>query len=255
MTLTRLRSKCRSFGQNSPQVRVLAEFLMMFLHVSLDDIQRFAGKDGESGAREIVPAMRDWCYSKDARTAIWHAGQVLRAARAFRLAKLRGFHAVAVYFSALTLWVYGLIISDSGRESGFNTPMQNETLLEPEQRERRHEVGVSVNSNPFIESAMVILDGDDAPEIRSFIMFNQGQPSLRSTERRRPEQNEPRGGDFFSLRYAKGVMMTAAAIIQTNYPQETACLPPMVNNLLDLMKKLAELSGKDGLCNTKSTVR
>ena len=42
--------------------------------------------------------------------------------------------------------------------------------------------------------------------------------------------------------------MNAAAIIQTNYPQETACLPPMVSNLLDLMKKLAELSGKDGDC-------
>ncbi|PMD43893.1 hypothetical protein L207DRAFT_421186 [Hyaloscypha variabilis F] len=224
-TLTRLRSKCHSFGQNSAEVRVLAEFLMMFLHVSLDDVQRFAGKEGESGARETVPVMREWCSSKDARIALWHAGQVLRAARSFKCTKLRGFHAVAVYFSALTLWVYGLIISDSDRKRGLDTPTQT-------------------HLNPLVETVDVVLDGDDGPDVRSFIMFNQGQPGLRYIEQSSgPEANTLNARKFCSLRRAKGVMMNAANIIQMNYPKQSACLPPMVGNLLDLMKKLGELSG------------
>ncbi|CZR68099.1 uncharacterized protein PAC_17998 [Phialocephala subalpina] len=243
-TLTKLRSKCQSFGKNSPEVRLLAEFLMMLLHVSLDDVQRFAGKEGESSAREIVPAMREWCYSKDARIAIWHAGQVLRAAKDFQHTKLRGFHAVAVYFSALTMWVYGLIISDSDRRSGFDTPMQDRIAVsEQEQRGKHRQFTFPAQSNSLVESASVFLDEDDGPEIRSFIMFNQGRPGLRCTETPRSKENEQYEAQFCRLQCAKGVMMNAAAIIQTNHPEETTCLPPMVGNLLDLMKILGELSG------------
>ncbi|KAE9377617.1 hypothetical protein N431DRAFT_478819 [Stipitochalara longipes BDJ] len=244
-TLTKLRSKCHSCGQDSPEARLLAEFLMMFLHVSLDDVQRFAGKEGECGARDIVPAMREWCSSKDARIAIWHAGQVLRAAKSFKCTKLRGFHAVAVYFSALTLWVYGLIISDSDRKSGFDTSTQNGIMYsEQERRDRNRLPNFSTHPNPLLESASVVLDGDDGPEIRSFIMFNQGQPGLRNNERpSAPDDDRLYTGEFYGLRRAKGVMVNAAAIIQMNYPKHSACLPPMVGNLLELMKKLGELSG------------
>ena len=218
---------------------------MLFLHTSLDDVQRFAGKEGESGARDIVPAMREWCFSKDARIAIWHAGQVLRAARSFKCTKLRGFHAVAVYFSALTLWVYGLIISDSDRKSGFDTPAQNGIRpSEQEKGDKNRLTNFSTHPNPLLESVNVVLDGDDGPEIRSFIMFNQGQPGLRYQERpAAPDSESLQAEEFCGLRRAKGVMLNAAAIIQTNYPEQSACLPPMVGNLLDLMKKLGELSG------------
>jgi hypothetical protein len=218
---------------------------MMFLHVSLDDVQRFAGKEGESGARETVPVMREWCSSKDARIALWHAGQVLRAARSFKCTKLRGFHAVAVYFSALTLWVYGLVISDSDRKSGLDTPTQSGIRCsEQEKREGYRLHSFSAHLSPLVETVDVVLDGDDGPDVRSFIMFNQGQPGLRYTEQSSgPEAKALNAREFCSLRRAKGVMMNATTVIQMNYPKQSACLPPMVGNLLDLMKKLGELSG------------
>lgn len=219
---------------------------MMFLHVSLDDVQRFAGKDGEHEAPEVVPSMRIWCHGKDARTAIWHAGQVLKAAKSFHHTKLRGFHAVAVYFSSLTLWVYGLIINDTGRRSGDNTPTQGESIKSDMSWERLE----SRNSwerrlpNTDEDSAAVVLDGLDVPETRLFISFNQGRPGLTCAENNQHDSTSQRPA-FCSLRQTKSVMENAAAILQANYSRKSDSIPLMVQTLLDLMKKLAELSGKD----------
>lgn len=214
----------------------------MFLNVSLEDVQCFAGKDGEREARDVVSAMREWCNSKEARAAVWHAGQVLRNAKSFRRTKLGGFHAVAVYFSALTLWVYCLITSIAARQSGLETPTENNSLQEQRILGQRRELEAFGPSCVLVESTNVILDGVDAPLVRSFIMFNQGQPGLGVVEKKF-HTDDLREIPFCDLRHAKGVMLNAAAIIQGNYLQ-TASPPPMVRNLLDLMMKLGELSGK-----------
>jgi len=57
-----------------PGFRVTAELLKMTLHVSLDALQRFAGKSGEEEARRASIALEnDWMQSPDARYAVWHA--------------------------------------------------------------------------------------------------------------------------------------------------------------------------------------
>ncbi|KAF9638877.1 hypothetical protein BFW01_g9774 [Lasiodiplodia theobromae] len=106
---------------------LLAEFLQMHLHASLDDMQRFAGKYGEAEARRACASMlvnnnnndpnssnsdfssSSWPTTRASRTAVWHAGQVLRAARSVPPYQLRGADAIAVYYAALTLWVWAVL--------------------------------------------------------------------------------------------------------------------------------------------------
>lgn len=84
--------------QTEPSLEALftLEYLMMLLHVSLEDIQLFSGKSGEEEARRVYPQIRTWTEEASSRTTVWHAGQVLRIARAFERTRLRDFYAVAV---------------------------------------------------------------------------------------------------------------------------------------------------------------
>ncbi|KAK1783800.1 hypothetical protein QBC45DRAFT_455966 [Copromyces sp. CBS 386.78] len=108
------------------------EMFSLALHVDLNQLQSFAGKAGEEEARRASAHFLHqdhypgtgregnggaggagggggWVRSTDARYAVWHAGQVFRAARGLPPTGLRGFNAMAVYFASLTLWVYGLL--------------------------------------------------------------------------------------------------------------------------------------------------
>ncbi|KAK3388990.1 hypothetical protein B0T20DRAFT_511002 [Sordaria brevicollis] len=103
---------------------ITLEMFMLALHVDLNQLQSFAGKAGEEEARRasahflnqegnepsgIGSGGGGWVRSTEARHAVWHAGQVFRAARALPPTGLMGFNAMAVYFASLTLWVYGLL--------------------------------------------------------------------------------------------------------------------------------------------------
>lgn len=217
---------------------------MMILNVSLDDIQSFAGKDDGSSAREIVPSLKEWCQTKDARTALWHAGQVLRAAKSFRQSTLGVFNAVAVYFASLTLWVYGLMISENVQESKVNTSMYGE-IYSDQEHYGQHE---STPSSTHLGTPQyVIIDGEDATELRLFIMFNQGQPCLSWAKDPQVQEIASSRAPFCNLWSGRDVMINAAAIIESTYPQGRTCIPPIVSSLLDLMKRLGELSA--GECN------
>ena len=101
-----------------PELAMLGELLKMILHVSLEDLQTFAGKAGEDEARHITLMLEDdWIQRQDARYAAWHAGQVLRFARQMPPASLRAFNAMAVYFASITLWVYG-VLADASQQPG-----------------------------------------------------------------------------------------------------------------------------------------
>lgn len=106
------------------EASLLSELFMMILHVSPDDLQRFAGKFGEIEARKAGEEFSDWAKTAEARTAVWHAGQVFRAAKALMPAKNRGFNSIALYFASLTLWVYGLMTSASHMKLGTSYDSQ-----------------------------------------------------------------------------------------------------------------------------------
>ncbi|KAL1895866.1 hypothetical protein Sste5346_004963, partial [Sporothrix stenoceras] len=104
------------------EIGLLLEYVMMSLYVSLEDIQRYAGQEGEGEALKLAPTLIDWSQTSAARTAIWHAGQVFRIARRFPPSTLRNVYALALYRSALTLWVYSLL-RNGERASGVSTPV------------------------------------------------------------------------------------------------------------------------------------
>jgi hypothetical protein len=94
----------------SSECSLLIELLAMSLHVSLDDVQSYAGKNDEEESRRIFPLLEQWMNGSDSRHAIWHAGRLLREAKSIpRRGGLYGFWAIAVYHAALTLWAYGVL--------------------------------------------------------------------------------------------------------------------------------------------------
>lgn len=127
---------------------IIAELFMMILHVSLDDLQRFAGKLGEEEARRASTSLeQSWANTPEARCAVWHAGQVLSSARRLAPTSLRRFSAVAVYFAGLTLWTYGLLCSS-----------------DPEQEEAARPI--------------VFVDGEETRDTRAFVQHGRGVPGL-----------------------------------------------------------------------------
>ncbi|KAF2162585.1 hypothetical protein M409DRAFT_69144 [Zasmidium cellare ATCC 36951] len=115
------------------EVHMMSQLLRMNLCVALEDLQLIAGKEGEEEARRVYPSLKQWYRSPECRQALWHAGQVLRAARrpagrspnAAQSAPpdapwLRDFNAVALYHAGLAFWVYGLLSRAISSEDGYN---------------------------------------------------------------------------------------------------------------------------------------
>lgn len=88
----------------SAVAKLFHEFLMMSLHVNADEVTRFAGKCGEDEAHRAYKELQTWASSKQARKAIWHAAQVLRAAREVPPYQLRGPDAFLIYHTVMVLW-------------------------------------------------------------------------------------------------------------------------------------------------------
>jgi hypothetical protein len=110
------------------QEHVLLNLLIMNLHVSLDDLQLFAGKEGEEQARRIYPVLQQWASSSEARSAIWCAGQVFRYAKTFAPGQLTDFYAVAVQHAALAMWAYGVITKANHRPPPLPSQFQSEPV-------------------------------------------------------------------------------------------------------------------------------
>ncbi|KAK4496952.1 hypothetical protein PRZ48_011401 [Zasmidium cellare] len=227
--LTTMSAYCDMHGNLPPEIIFTVEFLIMALHGSLEDIQIFSGKHGEEEARKVYPRIRDWTQDTEARTAVWHAGQVLRIARTFEKTRLRDFYAVAVYQAVLTLWVYGMV-TNVARKSGDKTPIhtnRSSMLLNP--------------SDPLSSSNRVFLDDTDEKSAKSFKLLGQGTPGLKSST---SMQSSGEMSSFCSLHNSRGLMVIGGDILESNFPESRNALPPLVENLTNLMSELGKLSGR-----------
>ncbi|GME54544.1 hypothetical protein GTA08_BOTSDO02368 [Neofusicoccum parvum] len=140
--LERLLSAVLARTPRPPAVlTLLASFLQLALHASLDDLQRFVVS---ADSRSLAA----WHPTRAARAAVWHAAQVLRAARAVPPYQLRGFDSVCVYHAALALWVYGKLLPPACGAA------------EPEIR----------------------LDGPPGPETEAWVARAEGRPGLLGGE-------------------------------------------------------------------------
>ena len=211
----------------------------MELHVSLNDIQIFAGRAGEDEARKIFPQIRTWTEDSESRLAVWYAGQVIRAARSFEKTRLRDFYAVAIHHAALTLWVYGMVTSNTSRQSGLQTPVGQKSKSVP-----RH----SATFPADFSRQKVLLDAEDDKFVRAFTQLGRGvsglqqMPAVRNGVAHARPDSANNIGSFCALFNSKGVMSVAAGTLRGNFPQTKQGLPPLVENLANLMDELGNLA-------------
>ncbi|KAK5129998.1 hypothetical protein LTR08_002553 [Meristemomyces frigidus] len=224
--LSTFSAYCELQDNAPPEIMLTIELLMMSLHVDLEDVQTFSGKSGEEEARKVFPRIRAWTEDGEARTAVRHAGQVFRVARTFEKTTLRDFYAVAFYHAALTLWVYGMVTSNATHNSGVQTP-QHATL--------RSWDNAAIASAP---APRTLVDASDEKSVRAFSLLGQGTPGIRSAQ-------HSGQAIFVPLSESKHLMSTAATLLKSNFPQSSNGLPPLIENLANLMSELGRLSGKD----------
>jgi hypothetical protein len=195
-------------GKSMAKLALIVELFMMILHVSPDDLQKFAGKAGVEEARLMTTAMEEgWVKSSEARYAAWHAGQVLHNARRLPPTSLRRFNAMAVYLASLTLWIYGLL-STSHQPNGIDE-------------------GDGMDSST---GHVVLLDGDESRETKAFLQFNRGIPSLS-------RNGDPHSG-VVPLSDPITTLSVASNVFRDNFPVRNEPLPPLVESLATLLRDL-----------------
>ncbi|KAL2808072.1 hypothetical protein BJX63DRAFT_424893 [Aspergillus granulosus] len=193
---------------------VFGEFAMMYLHINFDSIQRFAGQFGESEARQEYPRLRDWSLTKEARIAVWHAGQVLRAGRRVPPFQLRGFDSLAIYHAILVLWVVGLLrCGERQRENVIGPPSGHADLP-------------------------ITLDGPETDLSKSFINRDIGLPGLTFEDTGLDGKKE---SIFCPIHSPRFVMDVGRQVFDSNFPGVTNNFPPLVDNLRNLIRDLGNL--------------
>lgn len=200
-------------------VRMILELGLMHLHVSLEDIQLLAGKEGEDQARKAASRLRSWTSLPESRKALFHAGQVAKEAARCPLEFFRGYHAVVVYHASLTMWAYALL---SNSQSGRQTPHP----------------GAILDCNGF--PTLVQLDENESPEMKRFILVGSATAAIK----RYKDKNDTCDVDaprIVPLTNASDVMMSMAALLATRDQSEHYCIP-LVNYLTRLMRSLAKAS-------------
>ncbi|KAI5465861.1 hypothetical protein BGZ63DRAFT_411326 [Mariannaea sp. PMI_226] len=199
--LQMFQAATRDWPEMSAQERLILNLLMMNLHVSLDDLQLFAGKEGEDQARRIYPVLQQWAESPDSRSAIWYAGQILRYAKMFPEGHLKAFYAVAVHHAALALWTYGVISRANRRES----------------RRLREEP--------------IYMDGSECAAIHGFINLEKGSALVRGPMTRNQTKEA-------SVEDPRQCMEVAEGVLKGNFPKGEDTIPAIVENLCGLIKQL-----------------
>ncbi|KAK3940047.1 hypothetical protein QBC46DRAFT_354455 [Diplogelasinospora grovesii] len=199
----------------SAQENLVLHLLLMNLHVSLDDLELFSGKEGEEQARRVYPTLQRWSDSPEARQALWHAGQILRQAKLFPPGHLKDFYAIAVHHSALCLWTHGVVIKAT---RGL-------------QRSHQHpQMGYGME--------IVYLDGEETQPLQRFVGFGHGRAAIRGPDHSAAESplDDPRS-----------CMEVAQEILRANFIDGQESLPPISENIIHLLKQLGNAAWAVGL--------
>ncbi|KAL4992698.1 hypothetical protein BDW68DRAFT_193083 [Aspergillus falconensis] len=226
----------------SPEISLLHEVISMFLFMSLEDLQLFAGKEDRNEARRVYNSALEWIGSVDSRKAIWHAGQAIRAARAMSMAKegsLTGFLAIGVYYASLAFWSYG-VVSRARRSkispstsipaptttagTGTATAAATANVLSPTS-------GPGSSSSASSPEPLVFLDGEETTDVHRFIALARGCPALRGFNTIDAPALVSDPGRVMDV--AQGLLMGDPGA-QTPYE----ALPPLVQGLCQLMHGL-----------------
>jgi hypothetical protein len=157
------------------------------------------GIEGQEEARAAYPGLLEWTKSVTARQALWHAGQILRAAESLPKALVCNFNAVAVYHAGIILWGYGFI---------------------------KRSITIDANQSDLPQAA-IILNGDDSLSARRFIAMDRGTPSIKA----------PGAQTHTELSDVCGVMDGLIQLLRAHHDVSEPS-PPLVGNLVQLLEGL-----------------
>lgn len=187
-----------------PASKLFYQRQLMSLYVSLEDLQLLAGKAGEDEARKAFPHLSQWAQDRDSRQACWHAGQILKIAREFRMADLLGVSAVIVYHAGIVLWAYSILTS-------------NETKLAEETR----------------KEMQICLDQEENTHTQRWLVLGRGAPVITS------EPDEKGNRSMIPVKNARKVMSVIIQLLRSkNRDFADGECPPLVENLNKLMRTL-----------------
>jgi hypothetical protein len=182
------------------------DVILLHIYMPFEKIQIFAGMEGPEQARAVYPVIVDWVRAETARKAVWHAGQIIRAAKSLPHTRIQGPIAIIIYHASLALWVYGLLSEDVAAPDPFSTsePAKN-----------------------------VQLDGKDDIILQRFLQLGRGSPCIRGV----PDPHDHTGGsEEVCLYHPDEVMKTIAGIMRVNHHGNTR--PPLIENLIQLISEL-----------------
>ncbi|KAI9825939.1 MAG: hypothetical protein M1819_000458 [Sarea resinae] len=213
---SRLSYSAWSEHHQRPEIDMFLELLLMHLDMSFDDIQLFAGKEDREEAWRVIPSLRQWVSSPRSLRAIWHAGQLVRAANLFPAKALRDFYSICVYQASLAFWAY-CVLSRSTKEKSGDEGDGNGCRM-------------TATDSPYI-----YLDGPDSPDVQRFIAQQHGTPSLSGLP---CDERVTDGARLPSvpLDDSPKVIEMLCTILRRNCGDEP--VPPLVGNLIDLMQDL-----------------
>lgn len=261
----------------SAQEHMLLHFLLLNLHVSLPDLQLFAGKEGEDPARRVYPALRRAVHTADMRRALWHAGQVLRQGRLFPGGCLKDFWSVVVCHAALCLWAWGVVSTASSGAEGAEGGERGEgrggggggggvryqqQQQQQQQKHQRHAQQAKARRQEEDEG-IVFLDGEDSTQVQAWIAYGQGRPAMQSVPDEDGDRGHSGGGGGSSrngggnpgkapgrvclLEDPRTCMEVAQGILRANFVGVWESLPPLSENIIVVLRQLEEAAWAVGL--------
>lgn len=223
--LADIRDTANAMRILTDEAQIVCELFMTDLFVSFADIERLVGRFGIEESRLTVPNLQTWSEGDESRYAMWHAGQVLRAAQALKPTLLRGFYAMAVYQACLVLalpFLLEAICLAAQKES--QEPHADETSTFRQARETTNISQQQIDP--------IVLNGPENMQIKSYLLTGQGSPALLL------------GDEVQALSNIEMIPTVIAKIFESNYTTTTDHLPPMLEKLVVLMKELTRLAGR-----------
>lgn len=218
--LSDLRDTSNAMGILTAEARMVCELFMMALFVSFVDIEKLVGRFGVEESRLTTPRMQIWSDGDESRYAMWHAGQVLRAAQAVKPTQLRSFYANTVYQACVVLALPFLLEATSLASKGKPPGVPNDILsifLQP-----REMIDVEQQVD------LVILNGSENMPVKAFLLTGKGNPALAF------------GDEVKALSDVEVIPSMMAKIFENNYATTTDHLPPLLEKLVALVKELTK---------------
>ncbi|KAL2783291.1 hypothetical protein BJX66DRAFT_318810 [Aspergillus keveii] len=220
---TKISEDRNSTGVEISEFVLLLEFLSMTLHVPLYSLEAFAGKDGPREAQRVSHLLQEWTPTKEARQAVWHGGQLIRAARQLPASKMRDIKVVIVYQTSLAFWAYGTVHIARRKRDGCATP----TLSGVTQLTRKH---------------LVPLDGLTTPAVRRFISLDEGMPYISDMG---CQENED--VDENKVKLLLKPSQTIAVMIRVLRPHRQGSNPPLAESFTRLMNEISKAAQAIGM--------